>query len=182
MSPHTLKTSALAVVGALSVTACSNMSPGENGAVFGAAGGTAAGLLARAAGMSTGESLATGVAAGALIGVTAYIIAKHEATEHQREVAQERARLAYERLRAERQRAAARTATRKPAKKIPRYLAVDTVRDEHTSSGAKKSVMIWDTQAEQVVGKNVYDVQTPPPVGSTAHFDTYSAEYVGSGS
>lgn len=181
MPPIALKTTALAVASAVSVAACSNMSPGENGAVFGAAGGTAAGLLARAAGMSTGESIATGVAAGALIGAAAYIIAKHEATEHQRQVAEERARLAYERLRAERQRAA-RTATRKPAKKIPRYLAVDTVRNEHTSPRAKKSVMIWDTQAEQVVGKNVYDVQRPPPVGSTAHFDTYSAEYVGSGS
>jgi hypothetical protein len=42
--------------------------------------------------------------------------------------------------------------------------------------------MIWDTQSESVVGNNVYDVQSTPPVGQTAKFDTYSAEYVGSGS
>jgi hypothetical protein len=41
--------------------------------------------------------------------------------------------------------------------------------------------MIWDTQSQEVVGNNVYDVKSPPPVGSTAKFDTYSAEYVGSG-
>jgi hypothetical protein len=42
--------------------------------------------------------------------------------------------------------------------------------------------MIWDTQSQQVVGNNVYDVQSAPRVGSTAKFDTYSAEYVGNGS
>src|SRR4029434_4129617 len=62
-----------------------------------------------------------------------------------------------------------------------RYIAVDTEKNEQTSAGAKESVMIWDTQSQQVVGNNVYDVKSPPPVGSTAKFDTYSAEYVGSG-
>jgi hypothetical protein len=42
-------------------------------------------------------------------------------------------------------------------------------------------VMIWDTQSETIVGNNVYDVQAPPAVGSTAKFETYSAQYVGSG-
>ncbi len=41
--------------------------------------------------------------------------------------------------------------------------------------------MIWDTQSQEVVGNNVYDVQSTPRVGTTAKFDTYSAEYVGSG-
>jgi len=63
-----------------------------------------------------------------------------------------------------------------------RYIAVDTEKDEHTAPQAKKSVMIWDTQSQEVVGNNVYDVKSPPPVGATAKFDTYSAEYVGSGS
>jgi hypothetical protein len=62
-----------------------------------------------------------------------------------------------------------------------RYIAVDTEKDEHTSPQAKKSVMIWDTQSQKVVGNNVYDVKSPPPVGSTAKFDTYSAEYIASG-
>jgi len=41
--------------------------------------------------------------------------------------------------------------------------------------------MIFDTEAQQVVGKNVYDVQTPPPLGAVARFETYSAQYVGRG-
>ena len=66
-------------------------------------------------------------------------------------------------------------------KKHVRYIAVDTEKDDHTSPKAKKAVMIWDTQSESVAGNNVYDVQSTPSVGSTAKFDTYSAEYVGSG-
>ena len=66
-------------------------------------------------------------------------------------------------------------------RKRVRYIAVDTEKNEKTSPKAKKAVMIWDTQSESVVGNSVYDVQTPPPVGATAKFDTYSAEYVGSG-
>ena len=74
------------------------------------------------------------------------------------------------------------TVTFEPEGNKTRYIAVDTEKDEHTAAGAKKSVMIWDTQSQEVVGNNVYDVKSPPAVGSTAKFDTYSAEYVGSGS
>lgn len=69
----------------------------------------------------------------------------------------------------------------KPQKKLPRYIAVDTERDANTSPKARKAVMIWDTQSETLVVNSVYDVQSPPPVGSAARFETYSAEYVGSG-
>ena len=62
-----------------------------------------------------------------------------------------------------------------------RYIAVDTEKDNRTAPNAKKTVMIWDTQSQEVVGNNVYDVKSPPAVGTTAKFDTYSAEYVGSG-
>ena len=37
------------------------------------------------------------------------------------------------------------------------------------------------TQSESVVGNSVPNAQSPPPVGATAKFDSYSAEYVGSG-
>ena len=40
--------------------------------------------------------------------------------------------------------------------------------------------MVWDTQNEQLVGNTVYDTKNTPPQGSTAKFDNYSAEYVGS--
>ena len=109
------------------------------------------------------------LATGAVAGVTAYVIAKHKATERQRRYAEERARLAYENAPAPRQAQYRKT----------RYIAVDTVR-EKDSSGAK-SVMIYDTQTQQVVGNNVYDVKQSPKQGTVSKFDTYSAEYVGTG-
>ena len=63
-----------------------------------------------------------------------------------------------------------------------RYIAVDTEKDARTSANAKKNVMIWDVESEQIVGNNVYDVESTPPVGQTAKFETYAAEYVGTGS
>ncbi len=155
----------------------------------------AAGGIARAAGMSSAESFATGAAVGAVVAVTTYIIAKHQATERQRQVAERRARAAYQRMMADRAADDARearstsrrsTASSKPKarakKKAPRYIAVDTEKDQRTSPKAKKSVMIWDTQSQEIVGNNVYDVESTPAVGSTAKFETYSAQYVGGGS
>jgi hypothetical protein len=170
----------------LLVTSC--VSPDSNSSE----GAFAGGVMTQGVGANTGAGFATGVSSGAIIGATVFIIAKHEATERQRRIAEERARATQARMTAQVQRntvsvAAApqmRTgaATRnKPATKLPRYIAVDTVKDERTSPKAKKSVMIWDTQAERVIGNDVYDVSTPPPVGSTARFETYAAQYVGSG-
>jgi hypothetical protein len=42
--------------------------------------------------------------------------------------------------------------------------------------------MIFDTQSNQIVGNNVYDLKASPKVGQTTKFDTYTAEYVGTGS
>lgn len=189
MKRGVLQISSLLTAGALFTTGCSNLSPGENAGVFGAAGGAAAGAIARAAGMSTADSIATGVAAGALIGAVTYVIAKHEATERQRRVAEARARVIAARMNARESQGARHSSNASPGQqhsrrtsaKTPRYIAVDTVRDERTAPRAEKSVMIFDTQAGHVVGNNVYDVQTPPRVGTTARFDTYSAQYVGSG-
>ena len=164
------------ILAAISIlgTGCADMTPLQNAGVFGAAGGAAAGGLARASGASVGESVAIGAATGAVVAAVTYVIAKHQATERQHRIAEERAQRAYARMTAERK-------AKMKAQKT-RYIAVDTEKNEQTSAEAKKSVMIWDTQSEQVVGNNVYDVKSPPPVGSTAKFDTYSAEYVGSGS
>jgi hypothetical protein len=170
MNVGLIKFSSAVLLAGLLLNGCENMSPEANGAVFGSGAGVLAGGLARAAGASTSEAVAIGLATGAVAGVTAYVIAKHQATERQRRYAEERARLAYENASAQRQ-AGYRKA---------RYLAVDTVR-EQDSSGAK-SVMIYDTQTQQVVGNNVYDVKQTPKEGSVSKFDTYSAEYVGTGS
>ncbi len=113
-------------------------------------------------------------AAAAVAGLVVYIIQKHEASERQKEIANERARRAY----------ASMSQTKKArlkAKKV-RYIAVDTEKNDKTSPQAKKSVMVWDTQSQEIAGDNVYDVKKSPPVGETAKFDKYSAEYVGSGS
>lgn len=169
-----LRPVALATCISLLAPGCESMTPGENAAVFGGMAGLAAGGIARAAGASTAESFAVGAATGAVVGITTYIIAKHQATERQRRIAEQRAKVYYGRLAPEKKAAL--------KKKKVRYIAVDTEKNEKTSPKAKKAVMIWDTQSETVVGNNVYDVQSPPSVGSTAKFETYSAEYVGSGS
>ncbi len=174
MKPRTLQATVLLATISIGFVGCENLSPGENAAVFGGASAVAASTIARAAGMNTAGALATGAAVGAVVAATTYVIAKHQASERQRALAEQRARVYYARL-----------STQKKAtlqKKRVRYIAVDTAKDQRTSPKAQKSVMLWDTQSQSVVGNNVYDVESAPEVGSTAKFETYSAEYVGSGS
>jgi pyruvoyl-dependent arginine decarboxylase (PvlArgDC) len=173
MKTHVLKGASLVAAASLLTAGCSNLTPSQNAAMFGAAGGALAGGIGSAAGMNTGQAIATGLAAGAAVATVTYVIAKHQATERQRQIAEERARRAYAQMSTERK-------SELKARKT-RYIAVDTERDEHSSPQAKKSVMIWDTQSQEVVGNDVYDLKSSPAVGSTAQFDTYSAEYVGSG-
>lgn len=44
-----------------------------------------------------------------------------------------------------------------------------------------RCVMIWDTWSNQVVGNDCYAMTELPAVGSVVQFDTYAAEYVGTG-
>jgi hypothetical protein len=125
-------------------------------------------------GPSWGSGAGNAAAAAAVAGLVVYIIERHEASERQKQIAQERARRAYANMSANRK-------AQLKAKKV-RYIAVDTEKDAKTSRQAKKSVMVWDTDKQQIASDNVYDVQKSPPVGQTAKFDRYSAEYVGSGS
>src|ERR1700729_931529 len=137
MNAGLIKCSTAVLVAGLLLTGCENMSPEANGALFGAGAGVLAGGLARAAGASTSEAVAIGLATGAVVGVTAYVVAKHKATERQRQYAEERARLAYENA----------PPPRRAQYRKTRYIAVDTVREQN-SAGAK-SVMIYDTQTQQ---------------------------------
>lgn len=121
-----------------------------------------------------GSGAANAAAAAAVAGLVVYIIEKHEASERQKQIAQERARRAYANMSTKRK-------AQLKAKKV-RYIAVDTEKNAKTSPQAKKSVMVWDTDKQEIANDNVYDVQKSPPVGQTAKFDRYSAEYVGSGS
>ena len=121
-----------------------------------------------------GSGAANAAAAAAVAGLVVYIIEKHEASERQKQIAEERGRRAYANMSAKRK-------AELKAKKV-RYIAVDTEKNSKTSPRAKKSVMVWDTDRKEIASDNVYDVQKSPPVGQTAKFDRYSAEYVGSGS
>ncbi len=119
------------------------------------------------------SNAAEAIVTAAVIATVISIIAQHEATERQRQVAEMRARQSYARM------SAKRKADMK-AKKV-RYIAVDTERGQKSSPKARKTVMIYDTQTQRVASNNAYDVQKTPTVGATAKIDNYSAEYVGSG-
>ena len=118
---------------------------------------------------NTAEKLVT----AAVIATAIYFIAKHEATERQRQVAEMRARQSYARMSSKRK-------ANMKARKV-RYIAVETERGQASSPKARKTVMIYDTQTQRVASNNAYDVEKTPSVGTTAKIDNYSAEYVGSG-
>ncbi len=122
---------------------------------------------------SSRSSAAETIVTAAVVATVIYFIAKQEATERQRQVAEMRARQSYARMSSQRK------ASMK-AKKV-RYIAVDTERGAKSSPKAKKTVMIYDTQTQRVASNNAYDVAQSPSVGSTTKIDSYSAEYVGSG-
>jgi len=119
--------------------------------------------------LSTSSRIVTAAVVTAII----YSIAHYEATEHQRQIAEQRARQSYARMSAQRK-------ANMKAKKV-RYIAVDTEKGAKTSPKAKKTVMIYDTQTQKVATNTAYDVEKTPGVGETAKIDNYSAEYVGSG-
>jgi tetratricopeptide (TPR) repeat protein len=102
-------------------------------------------------------------------GANVSVIARRDATERQRRIAEKRARLADEQMNSERKARVRKT----------RYIAVATVREKN-SKGAE-SVMIFDTQGQQVVGNSVYDVKSTPKEGQVTKWDTHTAEYVGTG-
>src|SRR5437879_13813549 len=104
MKPGMIRPVVLATSISILAIGCAEMTPGENAAVFGTAAGVAAGRIARAAGASTAESFAIGAATGAVVGITTYIIAKHQATERQRRIAEQHARQYYGRVVAQRKR------------------------------------------------------------------------------
>jgi hypothetical protein len=166
MNAHTLKISAATIAAAILFTGCAGMTPGETGAATGVTAGLLAGGIGAAAGMNPGAAVALGAGVGLAAGVIAYVVAKHQADERQRQIAEANARRQY---------AARQAALRK---QNARYIAVKTSRNSQSTGAA--SVMIWDTQSQKLVGDTVYDVKQTPQPGSTAKFDSYNAVYVGS--
>jgi hypothetical protein len=160
-------TTCVTLVASFAVTGCEDMSPQTTGVLAGVTSGALAGGIAKAAGANSATAVAVGLGTGAAVGALAYVIAKHEATERQRRIAEERARLAYERMSAE----------RKAQVRQQRYIAVSTVREQNDKGAS--SVMIYDTQSQQIISNQVYDVKNPPKDGQVQKYDTYSAQYVG---
>lgn len=163
--------STVTIVAALGFSGCSNLTPGENAGVFGGLAGAATGIALGASGVPSYITVPVAIGAGALAGTTAYVVAKHQASVEQQKIAEQRARLYYAQLDAEQK--------AEMKKKKVRYIAVDTQKDKRIEG--EKAVMVFDTQNQQLVGNNVYDVKESPTVGTTAKFDTYNAQYVGTG-
>ncbi|MET0223301.1 MAG: hypothetical protein ABW346_02870 [Terrimicrobium sp.] len=180
MKSQLLQASATLVTVGILTSACENLTPGENAAVFGTAAGLATGIPLVASGVNPNIAIPVTAGAVAAAAVGAYIIAKHQASERQRKIAEQRARLYIARQEAARKAPASQPSSAKKKVSKPRYIAVKTVKEQN--SKGKDQVMIFDTQSNEIVGDNVYDLKTTPQVGQTSKFDTYTAEYVGTGS
>lgn len=122
---------------------------------------------------SIGSHGAERIVTAAVVTMVIYSIARYQASEQQRQIAEQRGRQSYARMSPQRK------ANMK--KKKVRYIAVDTQKGAKSSPKAKKTVMIYDTQTNAVASNVAYDVEKTPAVGATAKIDSYSAEYVGSG-
>ncbi len=168
MKPITIQFTAATLSASLLFSGCAGMTPGESAASVGAGAGVVAGLLGSAAGLSAGQSAALGAGVGLLAAGITYAVAKHEADERQRQVAEANARRVY----------LAQSAERKAAiRQRSRYIAVKTSRNSKSTGAA--SCMVFDTESQRIVGNTVYDCKETPRTGSTAKFDSYNATYVG---
>ncbi len=183
MNSKVLQTGAAVLTLAIFTSACENLTPGENAGLFGAAAGLATGIPLAVAGVDPAITIPVTAGAVAVAGIGAYVIAKQQASIRQRKIAEQRARIYLAKQAEQEKKLAAQqaeNAKKAKPKKQSRYIAVTTVKED-TNKG-KEQVMIFDTQSNEIVGNNVYDLKAAPQVGKTTKFDTYSAEYVGAGS
>ena len=145
-------------------TGCGSRDPLEEAAWQASRVGTAAGE-------GRGGRDTVGLDTGAQITERFYYVAKYQASQTQRQVAESVARRVAPKA------AAKARAKSKPA---PRYIAVRTRSDARAKT--KTSVMVWDTRTEEIVGNDVYDLNDTPPSGAQVKFETYSAQFVAVGS
>ena len=183
-----IKITASVVSLAVFTSACENMTPGENAAMFGGITALAVGIPLACAGVNPNIVIPVVAGAAVLAAGAAYVVAKHQATERQRQVAEQRARL-YMAQRAQATRLAAKSShtagsvakkTTNPSAE-PRYISINTEKSGTAPTATGPSIMVFDTQSRQIVGNNVYDLKSQPKAGQTTKFDTYSTLYVGNG-
>jgi hypothetical protein len=173
----------------IAVSGCSNLSPGENAAIFGGLAGAATGIPLGASGVNPAVTIPVAAGSAVVVGAAAYVISKHQADREQRRIAEERARAYVARMEAEQKAAeaaaqsrAARTASaprRTAPQPVPQYIAVETTPSPEAQG--KSSVMVYDTQRRSLVGNDVYDLKKAPKQGSVAQLDTRQAVFVGEG-
>jgi hypothetical protein len=72
------------------------------------------------------------------------------------------------------------SAPARPAKKLPKRIAIPTVKDENTAPGASVAAMIYDVEARRMVSDEVYDLASEPRSGETVKFEAKVVRYVGS--
>jgi hypothetical protein len=176
----------LVVAASLFTAGCENMSPGENAAIFGGAAAAITGGVLVLAGVDPRIAIPVAAGAGLLVGGTAFVVSKQQATARQRQIALQNARAAEARLLAQ-QRAAkpkisstsgTSVAKKAPAQSVPQYIAVDTVSSSESPAKTKQQ-MVYDTQTKKLVGNTVYNVKRTPTPGSSVKYDTMTAKYVG---
>jgi hypothetical protein len=175
-------------------TGCSNMTAGENAAVFGGLTAAAVGIPLALAGVDPRITIPVAAGAGVLAGATAYIVAKHQADKEQRRIAEERAQMwmaqqEKEIKQAQRSNAARTSSTTaqssrsttkpEPVPEMPRFIAVETA--PGTEFRGQSAVMVYDTQKKSLVGNDVFDLKKKPKSGSVTRLDTVQAQYVGEG-
>jgi len=136
MNSKMLQSTAAVLSLAVLTSACENLSPGENAAVFGTAAGLATAIPMAAAGVDSSITVPVSLGAAALAAGGAYIIAKQQASERQRKIAEQRARLYMAEQKAKEQKA--QTAAASSKKKKARYIAVKTVKEDN-SKGSPRS-------------------------------------------
>lgn len=162
MKQKAIKTMGAVLVAAL-LAACGSMTPGENAATFGSITGVLAGGLAAAAGADTGTAIGIGAAAGALAAATAYIVSKHEATQYQRRLAEQRAQAKIRNL----------SASQKKAMQNKKYIAVETSKSEG-SKGAG-TYMICDKNTGKPINNTAFDTKSKLSANKVTKFDTVEA-------
>ncbi|MEP7248736.1 MAG: hypothetical protein ABI787_03030 [Spartobacteria bacterium] len=114
--------------------------------------------LERAADEAARTAGANGLAAGSRVAERFYYVAKYRASAQQRAVVLKNGR---------------KTAGK--AKKS-RYIAVPTAQDARRKGPV--SVMLWDTQSQEIVGNNIYDLNVVPKRDAEVKLDGTTAMYV----
>jgi hypothetical protein len=117
----------------------------------------------------------------------------YKATRHQKQLAHQRATASFQQFSPQQKKALAESGTRYLAvrtadptpdqwKEIRKDMQKPASRYFASTSAPERiyCVMIWDTEAGEIVGNDCYALLKLPATGALARFDTYTAQYVGS--